>query len=267
MFPGRAVALPQGGRHVTAAGLREFVADTPAEEDSILAAVRSALSQAFTVTEEPGAAGRGTHRRTWLDTFDWRLYKAGLTLQFEQARRGGPAAAEQGRRHSAGRAAGDPLAGASRPGRGPARRTRPGPDHGADQPASAAAHRQGGQHGQRHPAAQRRRQDRGPAGHGTREGHRAPRRHSGRYHRRAPAPAGRGRGPRLPRPGTPGGGPAGRRARRLARQPGPVPRGADRARPPPRRLHQRRGRRDHRRPCPRRSRWPGCCCACSTRWS
>jgi CHAD domain-containing protein len=74
---------------VTAAGLREFVADTPAEEDSILAAVRSALSQAFTVTEEPGAAGRGTHRRTWLDTFDWRLYKAGLTLQFEQARRGG----------------------------------------------------------------------------------------------------------------------------------------------------------------------------------
>src|SRR5690348_7175719 len=29
------------------------------------------------------------HRRTWLDTFDWRLYKAGLTLQFEQARRGG----------------------------------------------------------------------------------------------------------------------------------------------------------------------------------
>ena len=74
---------------MTAAGLREFVADTPAEEDSILAAVRSALSQAFTVTEEPGAAGRGTHRRTWLDTFDWRLYKAGLTLQFEQARRGG----------------------------------------------------------------------------------------------------------------------------------------------------------------------------------
>ena len=39
--------------------------------------------------QEPGAAGSGTHRRTWLDTFDWRLYKAGLTLQFEQARRGG----------------------------------------------------------------------------------------------------------------------------------------------------------------------------------
>ena len=74
---------------MTAARLREFVADTPAEEESILAAARSALSGAFTVAEEPGASGSGTHRRTWLDTFDWRLYKAGLTLEFEQARRGG----------------------------------------------------------------------------------------------------------------------------------------------------------------------------------
>jgi CHAD domain-containing protein len=74
---------------VTAARLREFVADTPAEEDSTLAAALSALSRAFTVAEQPGAPGSGTHRRTWLDTFDWRLYKAGLTLQFEQARRGG----------------------------------------------------------------------------------------------------------------------------------------------------------------------------------
>ena len=74
---------------MTAGGLREFVVDSPAEEDSTLAAVRSALSRAFMVVEEPGAAGSGTHRRTWLDTFDWRLYKAGLTLRFEQARRGG----------------------------------------------------------------------------------------------------------------------------------------------------------------------------------
>jgi len=74
---------------VTAASLREFVADTAAGEDSSLAAVRSALSQAFTVRQEPGAAGTGTHRLTWLDTFDWRLYKVGLTLRFEQARRGG----------------------------------------------------------------------------------------------------------------------------------------------------------------------------------
>ena len=74
---------------MTVTGLREFVADTAAGEDSSHAAVESALSQAFTVRQEPGAAGSGTHRRTWLDTFDWRLYKAGLTLQFEQARRGG----------------------------------------------------------------------------------------------------------------------------------------------------------------------------------
>ena len=70
-------------------GLREFVADTAEGEDFSLAAVRSELSTEFTVRQEPGAAGSGMHRRTWLDTFDWRLYKAGLTLQFEQARRGG----------------------------------------------------------------------------------------------------------------------------------------------------------------------------------
>ena len=74
---------------MTATDLREFVADTTVGEDFDLTAVRDALSQAFTVREEPGAAGSGTHRRTWLDTFDWRLYKAGLTLHFEQARRGG----------------------------------------------------------------------------------------------------------------------------------------------------------------------------------
>ena len=74
---------------MTAGGLREFVVDTPVEEDSVLAAALGALSQTFTVVAEPGAAGSGTHRRTWLDTFDWRLYKAGLTLRFEQARRGG----------------------------------------------------------------------------------------------------------------------------------------------------------------------------------
>jgi CHAD domain-containing protein len=74
---------------VTTGGLREFVADTAEGEDFSLAAVRSELSTAFTVRQEPGAVGSGIHRRTWLDTFDWRLYKAGLTLQFEQARRGG----------------------------------------------------------------------------------------------------------------------------------------------------------------------------------
>src|SRR5207248_10813824 len=41
------------------------------------------------VAAAPDARGSGMRRRTWLDTFDWRLYRAGLMLQFEQARRGG----------------------------------------------------------------------------------------------------------------------------------------------------------------------------------
>ena len=49
----------------------------------------AALAQSFTVTPEPGAPGSGVRRGTWLDTFDWRLYRAGLMLEFEQARRGG----------------------------------------------------------------------------------------------------------------------------------------------------------------------------------
>ena len=53
----------------------------------LLPAALAALSQAFTVTAEAGRAS--ARRRTWLDTFDWRLYRAGLMLQFEQARRGG----------------------------------------------------------------------------------------------------------------------------------------------------------------------------------
>ncbi len=71
-------------------GLRDFVIDTPAGDDSaqdLLAAALVTLSRSFMVLPEPAAAG--THRRTWLDTFDWRLYRAGLMLQFEQAKRGG----------------------------------------------------------------------------------------------------------------------------------------------------------------------------------
>jgi CHAD domain-containing protein len=88
-------------------GLRGFLLEAPAqdasdhdakdhdENDAEAAALDpwpaalAALSQAFTVTAEPGAPGSGTRRRTWLDTFDWRLYRAGLMLEFEQARRGG----------------------------------------------------------------------------------------------------------------------------------------------------------------------------------
>src|SRR5712691_2049972 len=71
-------------------GLRDFVIDTPAGDDSaqdLLGAALVTLSPSFMMLREPAAAG--TRRRTWLDTFDWRLYRAGLMLQFEQARRGG----------------------------------------------------------------------------------------------------------------------------------------------------------------------------------
>ncbi len=75
---------------MTTPGPRDFVLEVPigdeSAEDLRLAAL-AALSQAFTVT--PEASAPGARRRTWLDTFDWRLYRAGLMLEFEQARRGG----------------------------------------------------------------------------------------------------------------------------------------------------------------------------------
>jgi len=64
---------------------RAFVLAGARSED----AIRDALGQAYTVSEEHAAAGSGARRRTWLDTFDWRLFGAGLVLEHEQTRRGG----------------------------------------------------------------------------------------------------------------------------------------------------------------------------------
>jgi CHAD domain-containing protein len=72
---------------VTAADLRECVFDAPAGDDAALAVALEALSGAFTAV--PESDGTTVHRLIWLDTFDWRLYRAGLMLRFEQARRGG----------------------------------------------------------------------------------------------------------------------------------------------------------------------------------
>ncbi len=75
---------------MTTPGLRDFVLPSGNESaEDLLAAAFAALSQAFTLTTQPGAPPGGARRRTWLDTFDWRLYRAGLMLEFEQARRGG----------------------------------------------------------------------------------------------------------------------------------------------------------------------------------
>jgi CHAD domain-containing protein len=71
-------------------GLAGFIASG---EDSqtwaaVVAEVAEALGQGFELVPERGAP-HGARRRTWFDTFDWRLYKAGLTLEYQAAHRGG----------------------------------------------------------------------------------------------------------------------------------------------------------------------------------
>jgi CHAD domain-containing protein len=76
-----------------APGLRDFVLDGGGRADvgnpnesagDLTPAVCAALAQSFTLAPDRGASG--TRRRTWLDTFDWRLNRAGLVLQHERAR-------------------------------------------------------------------------------------------------------------------------------------------------------------------------------------
>jgi CHAD domain-containing protein len=90
MFRGMGAALPRWESDVTTPGLRGFVLEAlPGDEEDLLSAVLAVLGESFTVAADTDARGSGVRRRTWLDTFDWRLYRAGLMLQFEQARRGG----------------------------------------------------------------------------------------------------------------------------------------------------------------------------------
>jgi len=95
MFMGAGGSMPRWESDVTAPGLRGFVLEAPpGDEENLLAAALDTLAQSFTVQaqtvqNEAGAPGTGPRPCIWLDTFDWRLYRAGLTLQFEQARRGG----------------------------------------------------------------------------------------------------------------------------------------------------------------------------------
>ncbi|HEX8005298.1 MAG TPA: hypothetical protein VF482_02605, partial [Trebonia sp.] len=59
--------------------------------DDEVAAVLGQLEQAFALLPDPNGAAHGAphQRRTWFDTFDWRLYRAGLLLEYVAARRGG----------------------------------------------------------------------------------------------------------------------------------------------------------------------------------
>src|SRR5579864_8995752 len=74
-------------------GVREAPAEVRARGTNELShsiqAVLDALAPAFGIVPERGAAGSGARRRTWLDTFDWRLNRAGLALTYEHARHGG----------------------------------------------------------------------------------------------------------------------------------------------------------------------------------
>jgi CHAD domain-containing protein len=67
-------------------GLQEFVLDR-GEEGTGGTALSDALAPAFSVVEDRGTPG--VRRLTWLDTFDWRLDRAGLVLAHEQASRAG----------------------------------------------------------------------------------------------------------------------------------------------------------------------------------
>ena len=57
--------------------------------DESVAGVLAALGAEFDVIPEQGGRPAAACRRTWLDTFDWRLYRAGLTLEYVGRPRGG----------------------------------------------------------------------------------------------------------------------------------------------------------------------------------
>jgi CHAD domain-containing protein len=72
-----------------AGGNRSTEGDGPAPQAGpprVPSAVLDVLGQSFGVAAERGVRNR---RQTWLDTFDWRLYRAGLELEYEHAARGG----------------------------------------------------------------------------------------------------------------------------------------------------------------------------------
>src|SRR5580693_3645445 len=71
-------------------GLAGFIAtghDARAR-DEVVAGVLETLGTAFGVIPDRGGKPAAC-RRTWLDTFDWRLHRAGLTLEYAGRARGG----------------------------------------------------------------------------------------------------------------------------------------------------------------------------------
>jgi CHAD domain-containing protein len=72
-------------------GLAGFIACGHDEQawDETVAGVLEALGAAFDVIPDRGGKPAAACRRTWLDTFDWRLHRAGLTLEYAGRPRGG----------------------------------------------------------------------------------------------------------------------------------------------------------------------------------
>jgi CHAD domain-containing protein len=72
--------------------LAGFIADGNGQQtwDDTIAAVLAALAADFDLLPERGTASTPSvhSRTTWYDTFDWRLYKAGLTLEYIPGRGG-----------------------------------------------------------------------------------------------------------------------------------------------------------------------------------
>lgn len=100
-------------------GLAGFVAsgDDAHEWAEVLAGVMAALAQGFEVVPDRDGAPGGARRRTWFDTFDWRLYRAGLVLEYLAARGGGELRVSSAKSADAGEDAAQPVTGwqASRP--------------------------------------------------------------------------------------------------------------------------------------------------------
>lgn len=71
-------------------GLAGFVvAGAEPHWDDALDSVMAALAETFALAPARAGAPGGGRRRTWLDTFDWRLYRAGLLLEYVTANRAG----------------------------------------------------------------------------------------------------------------------------------------------------------------------------------
>ena len=155
-------------------GLAGFIAEgsEPQTWDDTIAAALAALAAEFGVVPERAAGEHGgTRRTTWLDTFDWRLHKAGLTLEYTPGRGGSELrlSGHGGEGTGAGEELTQPVAGwqstrphllpdlpdgpVTRPHRRPGRAARP------------ASRRRHDHRDRRVPAAELRRQDRRQAAH------------------------------------------------------------------------------------------------------